>query len=195
MNSRLRTSRTGRIWTDGVFPAPRQYWSNRANTMAWLEDHVAKVNGPLPHSAPRARRELGTPHRTPPFLPTHDSDRMEPKVEARMGKKAPERGRDIPRRHGREVVEDYILPQLERVVLPVRGRAVVCNRRDVRGKAGHERIDAFAVGRECDEGFVDVLQHLSAGRLVVDGRLQRIRLSRRRGCEDVRILELRRRSS
>src|SRR5881409_2048778 len=88
MNSRVKTSRTGRIWTEGAFAAPRQYGSNRVNTIAWFENHVARVNGPLPHSPPPARNEFGTPHRTPPFLPTHDSDKMEPKVEARIGRTA-----------------------------------------------------------------------------------------------------------
>src|SRR5207249_8654899 len=88
MNSRLKTSRTGRIWTEGAFAAPRQYGSNRVNTIAWFENHVARVNGPLPHSPPPAGNEFGTPHRTPPFLPTHDSDKMEPKVEARIGRTA-----------------------------------------------------------------------------------------------------------
>src|SRR3989442_6640298 len=56
--------------------------------MAWFGDQVVRVNGPLPHSAPRAKMEFGTPHRTPPFLPTHACDRMDPTVEARIGRKA-----------------------------------------------------------------------------------------------------------
>src|SRR5712692_2111815 len=88
MNSRLTTSRTGRMWTVGAFAGPRQYWSNRVNTMASFDDHVVKVNGPLPQSARRARMEFETPQRTPPLVPTHDTDRMEPTVEARIGRKA-----------------------------------------------------------------------------------------------------------
>src|SRR5207249_3948049 len=87
-NSRLITSRTGRMWTVGTFAGPRQYWSNRVKTMAWFADHAVRVNGPLPQSAPRARLELGAPHRTPPLLLRHDSERIEPTVEARIGKKA-----------------------------------------------------------------------------------------------------------
>src|SRR5439155_21756661 len=85
MNSRLNTSRTGRIWTEGAFAAPRQYGSNRGNTIAWFENHVARVNAPLPHSPPPARNEFGTPHRTPPLLPRHASDKMQPKVVAGIG--------------------------------------------------------------------------------------------------------------
>src|SRR2546428_12396298 len=68
-NSRLTTSRTGRRWTAGILAGPRQDWLNRVNTIAWFGAPVVRVNGPLPHSAPPGKREFGTPHRTPPFLP------------------------------------------------------------------------------------------------------------------------------
>src|SRR5256885_16896775 len=56
--------------------------------MAWFGDQVVRVNGPLPQSVPRAKMEFGTPHRTPPSFPTQACDRMDPTVEARIGRKA-----------------------------------------------------------------------------------------------------------
>src|SRR2546422_8697668 len=92
-NLRLTTSRTGRRWTAGALAGPRQDWLNRVSTMAWFGDQVVTGNGPLPQSAPRAQMEFGTPPRTLPFFPTQACDRMDPTVEARIGRKAEYEGR------------------------------------------------------------------------------------------------------